>query len=190
MNCQIIGRRLLVPISDRSLMAILMISFSLFFLQICVFGQDDTEILAPPPLTLISKAEMTKLDDANGTKERTKTALALMDTRLATAESLLEKNDFNGIFKELGAFQGLLDNQLDYLIRRDNDSGRILDNFKRLEIGLRRFTSRVESLRREMPYRYEPFVRSVGKYLRDARSKALEPLFSDTVVRTPKALIN
>jgi hypothetical protein len=185
MKCPIISRRLLVPINDRRLAAVLMIPFFLFLLQICAFGQDDQDIMAPPPLTLISKAEQAKLDGAKGTKDRTKAALALMDTRLATAESLLAKNDFYGIFQELGAFQGLLDNQLDYLIKRDNDSGRILDNFKRLEIGLRGFTPRIESLRREMPYRFEPFVRSVGKYLRDARSKALEPLFSDTVVRTP-----
>ena len=184
-RCSIFGRRLRVPINERSLMAILMIPFFLCFLQICALGQDDTEILAPPPLSVISKAERTKLDEANGVKDRTKTALSLMDSRLATAESLLPKNDFDGIFQELGAFQGLLDNQLDYLIKRDNDSRRILDNFKRLEIGLRGFTPRIESIRREMPYRFEPFVRSVGKYLRDARSKALEPLFSDTVVRTP-----
>lgn len=185
MKGSIIKRSLLVPVNDRRLAAVLMIPFFLLFLQICAFGQDDQEIMAPPPLTLISKPEMAKLDAAKGVKDRTKVSLELMDTRLATAESLLAKNDFNGIFQELGAFQGLLDNQLEYLIKRDNDSGRILDNFKRLEIGLRGFTPRVESLRREMPYRYEPFVRSVGKYLRDARSKALEPLFSDTVVRTP-----
>lgn len=173
------------PIDSRTLTVMLIVPFLLLFLQICAFGQDDQEIMAPPPLTLISKPEMAKLDAAKGVKDRTKVSLELMDTRLATAESLLAKNDFNGIFQELGAFQGLLDNQLEYLIKRDNDSGRILDNFKRLEIGLRGFTPRVESLRREMPYRYEPFVRSVGKYLRDARSKALEPLFSDTVVRTP-----
>lgn len=176
---------MLDPFCDRRILGLLMIPIFLLFLQVCTYGQDDQDILAPPPLKFISKEEKAKLEESKNVKDRTKTALTLMDTRLATAESLMAKNDFNGIFQELGAFQGLLDNQLDYLIRRDNDSGRILDNFKRLEIGLRGFTARIETIRREMPYRFEPFVRSVGKYLRDARSKALEPLFSDTVVRTP-----
>ena len=90
------------------------------------------------------------------------------------------------MFTELGGFQGLLDNTLEFLIRGDNDSDRVLNNLKRFEIGLRGFVPRIEVVRRELPVRYEPYVRSVIRYIRDARSKALEPLFGEPQLRESK----
>ena len=180
-------RRLSGTVKARRWLVVFAVPFLFGMLPATAAAQDDIEITAPPPLQFISKDERTRLDAAKGVKDRTKLALSLMETRIGAAEKLLETKDFDGIYQELGAFQGLLDDQLNYMIKLDNDSRRTLDNFKRLEIGLRGFTPRIESLRREMPYRFEPFVRNVGKFLRDARSKALEPLFSDTVVRTPNS---
>jgi len=37
-----------------------------------------------------------------------------------------------------------------------------------------------------VPLRYEDYIRKLIKVLRDARTKATEPLFSDKVVKTPK----
>src|SRR4051794_3999248 len=150
-----------------------------------VRAQGD-EITFPPPVRVASKAEREKLATAKSIKDRTRIALELMEIRLAAAEKSVAATDFDGLYRELGCFEGILDDQLDYMIRTDNDSGRALDNFKRLEIGLRTFTPRIESIRRELPLRYEPYVRSVGRSIRDARSKALEPLFSDTVIHLPK----
>ena len=147
---------------------------------------DDQNELAPPPLKLVSKDEKVKLDSDHDPKSRTKLAIELMNARILTAEKLVAATDFDGVFRELGCFEALLDNQLEFLIRNDNDSGRVLDNFKRLEIGLRGYGPRIEAIRRDLPSRYEPFVRSVGKYIRDARTKTLDPLFSDTVVRQPE----
>ena len=47
---------------------------------------------------------------------------------------------------------------------------------------LRGFAPRLGLLRREIPAEYDYYVRVLIKYLRDARSKAIEPLFGDTVV--------
>ncbi|MEP6947020.1 MAG: hypothetical protein ABJA02_13955 [Acidobacteriota bacterium] len=165
----------------------------LIVLATCLFtsnavAQYDPNETAPPPVKVVSKIEKSKLSSAKDIKERTKFALELMDTRISTAEQSLKSKNFDDVFSELGFFQGLLDDQLSFMIRTDNDSGRALDNFKRLELGLRGFSPRIETIRRELPLRYEPFVRSVGKYLRDARTKALEPLFSDTVVRVPNPI--
>lgn len=161
-----------------------------FVLYLCLFAslanaQDDPDDTAPPPLKIISKIEKSRLASCKDIKERTKAALELMNARLAAAELLVKANNFGDVLRELGAFTGLLDDQLEYMIRTDNDSGRALDNFKRLEIGLRGFMPRIETIRREVPLNFEPYARNLGKYLRDARSRALEPLFSNTVVREP-----
>ncbi|MEK7855704.1 MAG: hypothetical protein AAB288_06415, partial [Acidobacteriota bacterium] len=60
--------------------------------------------------------------------------------------------------------------------------GKVLNNFKRLEIGLRQFRPRLELIRRGIPSEYEPYLRSLIQYVRDARAKAVEPLFGDSVV--------
>jgi hypothetical protein len=155
-------------------------------LSTAALAQTDADLTYPPPVRLASKAEQEKLATAKSIKDRTRLALEMMETRLASAERFATATDFDSLYRELGFFEGVLDDQLDYMIRTDNDSGRSLDNFKRLEIGLRGFTTRIESIRRELPLRYEPFVRSVGRTVRDARSRALEPLFSDTVLPEAK----
>ena len=171
--------------SGRAISVLFITLVVLLLVSAPTFAQDDPDEVAAPPLKLISKEEKSRLTSARDLKERTKVAVELLTSRISTAEKLLAAGNFEGVFSELGVFQGLLDDHLEFMIRRDNDSGRALDNFKRFEIGLRSFMPRIEAIRRDMPSRFEPFVRSVGKYVRDARSKALEPLFSDTVVRSP-----
>jgi hypothetical protein len=148
-----------------------------------VAGQDViSDEIAPPPLRLISQDEKNKLSAETHVKRRTKRALELMDARLMQSEALSTAHDYDQMFVELGAFHGLMDDMLAFLDDKDKDSGKVLNNFKRFEIGLRRFTPRLEVLRRELPIRYEMYVRSLLKNLRAARAKAIEPLFDDTVV--------
>ena len=151
-------------------------------------AQDDQPDLAPPPLKVISKDERTRLDGETDVKSRTKLALEMMNFRLAAAERLGTGEDYDGVFRELGIFHALMDNSLDYLLKRDAGSGKVLDNFKRLEIGLRAFGPRLETLRRDVPLRYEDYLRRLIKYVRDARSKAIDPQFADTVL--PKTKTN
>lgn len=151
-----------------------------------VSAQDDPNDLAPPPLKAISKDERTRLTGETNVKSRTVLALGLMTARLSAAEKFSSEENFDAMFTELGGFQGILDNTLEFLIRSDNNSDRVLNNFKRFEIGLRGFVPRIEVVRRELPVRYEPYVRSVIRYIRDARSKALEPLFGEPQLRESK----
>lgn len=137
---------------------------------------------APPPLRLVSKGELTRLEAAKSVKERTKYALELMDARLTKAEELIKGDGLDEMYAELGGFHGLMDNTLDFLDESDKDSRKVLSNYKRFEIGLRKFRPRLELIRREIPLRYEPYVRNLIGYVRDARAKAVEPLFGDTVL--------
>ncbi len=138
--------------------------------------------LAPPPLKIVSKAEQERLDKETDTKARTKRVLELMTARLASAERLRAAGDYDGVFRELGFFHGLMDDGISYLNKRNTGSGKVLDNYKRLEIALRSFVPRLETLRREIPLTHEDYVRKLLIYVREARTKATEPLFADTVI--------
>lgn len=158
---------------------------SLFSAPVIAQGEDTTE-LAPPPLKILSRQERSQLEAEDNLKDRTKLALSLMNLRLGTAEKLYVNGDYEGTYRELGGFHALMDESLDFLHDRDSRSGKVLDNFKRVEIALRGFAPRLEGIRREMPLRYEDYVRKLIKYVREARTKATEPLFADTVVPTRK----
>ncbi|MEP6787435.1 MAG: hypothetical protein ABJB40_03325 [Acidobacteriota bacterium] len=167
----------------------LVLYFFLFTFAFClvVSAQDDPNDLAPPPLKLISKDERARLDSETDVKSRTKLELEMMNLRLAEAEKLNASENYDGVFRELGAFHGLMDDGLDYLIKRDTGSGKVLDNFKRLEIALRGFGPRLEVIRRDLPIKYEDYLRRLIKYVRDARSKAIDPQFGYTVLPGQKS---
>ncbi len=148
-----------------------------------IHGQDPVDLPAPPPLTFLSAAERNRLESTTNVKERTKLALGLMDARLKAAEGFKSQEDFRPMFDQLGYFQALVNNTLVFLTRDKTDNGKILNNLKRLEIGLRGFMPRLESIRRDLPLEYEQYVRNLMKYLRESRTRAVEPLFGNSVLR-------
>lgn len=166
--------------------------FLLILLLACAFavtiaGQNVVEDgIAPPPLRLITQAEKNKLDAEKDIKRRTRLGLELMDERLKQAETSDTADDHDRMFVELGGFHGLMDNMFDFLNKSDKDSGKVLNNFKRFEIGLRNFTPRLEMIRRDLPIKYEHYVRILIRNLRATRAKAIEPLFDDSVLPAKK----
>lgn len=157
---------------------------ALAILSVAVVAQDDDDDVAPPPLKILSADEKAKLAAVSEVKQRTKLALDLMEIRMKQSEAFDAKENWDQMFVELGAFQGLMDDMLEFLTKSDKDNKKVLNNFKRFEIGLRMFTPRLELVRSHLPIRYELYVRNLIKNLRAARSKAIEPLFDDTVVPT------
>jgi archaellum component FlaC len=164
--------------------------FSLFLFCFCVttFAQEEQmpDDVAPPPLYIISKQEKSSLDAETDISERTKLSLELMETRLKNAEDLTARNLYGEMSNELGSFNALMDNTLFFLNKNDNGHGKVLNNYKRLELSLRKFMTRLELIRRELPFKFEFYVRKLIKSVRETRSKAVEPMFSDTVVRDTK----
>jgi hypothetical protein len=143
---------------------------------------DDAPDGYPPPLKIIPKDEKNRLSGETDPKRHTVLALELTDTHLAKAEELNAKNDFAHMYAELGAFNAVIDEVLQFIARNDDGGGRILNSSKRLEIGLRSYAPRLETIRRDLPSNYEPYVKSLIKTIRDARSKAVEPFFGTSVV--------
>ncbi|MEO8073499.1 MAG: hypothetical protein ABI686_09645 [Acidobacteriota bacterium] len=164
--------------------------FSYFLLFTCCFllsvpsfaQEEEPQMTAPPPLKAISKEEKSQLNAETDVKRHTKLALGLMSVRLTSAENFNNQQQYIPMFNELGAFHALVDDTLDYLKSNDTDSGKVLNNFKRLEMSLRGFAPRLELIRRDLPLKYELYVRKLIIYMREARTKAVEPLFSNSVV--------
>jgi hypothetical protein len=157
----------------------------LFLVHCCsglAFAQGAVDDVAPPPMRIISKEESSQLEAVKDVKKRTKLALEFMDLRLKRAETLYSQEQYDEMFKELGGFHGLMDNTLAFLDKGNENNRKVLNNYKRFEIGLRELRPRLELIRREVPSNYELYVRNLIIYLRDARSKAVEPLFGDTVI--------
>ena len=149
-------------------------------------GDEDIDFdpdAAPPPVRAMSTYERNQLDAQQGLKDRTKLALALMSSRLSKAEELNAKNEHTAMYSELGGFHALMDDTLDFLEASPRKE-KTLDNLKRFEMTLRGFAPRLVMIGRESPPEYDHYVRVLLKYLRDARSKAIEPLFGNQVVPT------
>jgi hypothetical protein len=167
----------------KSLISALFLLLAVYCSQVSVSAQENEQKdTAPPPLKILSKEETRQLNAESDVKKRTKLALNLMEIRLKKAEDLNSQQRFSEMFEELGGFHALVDRSLEFLDRNDNGGGKVLSNFKRLEMSLRAFLPRLEIIRRDLPERYEFYVRELGKSIRNARSRAIDPMFSETVV--------
>lgn len=161
-----------------------------FFLMLTAFcslltihaQQEKPKDLVPPPLALISDAEKENLEAESDMKKRTQLALVLMDARVKKAEELSAQKKFEESLNELGAFQALISNTLKFLNRNNSGSRKVLNNYKRFEISLRDYFPRLELMRREMPIKYGYHVRTLMKFVRDARTSATDPIFGETVL--------
>ena len=138
--------------------------------------------LAPPPVKVISKEELSALGGLNDVKDRTKLAIDLMEARLKKAETLNTSESYTDCLNELGSFNALMNDTLKFLNRNDDGRGKVLTTFKKFELALRTFMPRIELIRRELPDDFEFHVRSLLRTVRDTRAKAVEPFFSTTVV--------
>ena len=146
-------------------------------------AQDDKpEDLVPPPLAIVSKGEKSQLEAESDAKKHTQLSIELMDARLIKATELSSKNQYKESLDELGAFQALLRNAFNFLKRNNNGSKKILNNYKKFEISLRGFMPKLEIIRRDMPIKYGYHVRTLMKFVREARANAVEPLFDDSVL--------
>lgn len=163
--------------------AFIPVAFLIFFTSTAFAQVDKYEVDdAPPPLKLIAETERKQLSAAKDVKDRTKLALELMQARLTAATAKSEATDYTSMFTELGAFHAIMDDMLAYLDRFSQDRNARLNNFKRLEIGLRRMNPQIDLLRRNAPPERERYLFYLSRNVRDARARAIEPQFSNTVV--------
>lgn len=160
--------------------------FLLLSIAATAFGQEpvtpfeDDDV--PPPTIALSKTEAAQLKTEIDLKERTILCLQFANSRLQQAETLTTNADFQNALSELGGYQAVIDDSLSYLKNLKNDSKKVRDNVKRLEIALRGHAPRLETIRRSTPFQYALRLKPILNFAREARSRALNLFFSDTVV--------
>lgn len=136
----------------------------------------------PPPMKFVSRSERTQLSATRDAKSRTRTAITMAEARLARAEQLTAGQQFEAASAELGIYQGLVDDALDYLdgVAAKKKSR---DIYKNLELSLRAHCARIEAIRRMTPAEYAVHVKAICEHARNARSEALNAFYGDTVIR-------
>src|SRR4051812_38724359 len=100
-------------------------------------AQDDPGV--PPPSIVVSKEDKLRLEAKTRIKDRTKLALEMMDMHISAAERFGSDQNYARAYGEFGVFHGLLEHLVNFLERSDRGESKMLDEFKRLDIALRRF---------------------------------------------------
>lgn len=140
-----------------------------------------TPLPAPPPLRLVPREERSQLEAARDAKARTKLSLELAESRLARAEQLTSAQQFESAARELGIYQGLLEDALRFL-KSQKEQKKLRDTYKRFELALRAHAMRLETMRRTTPSEHSINIRTITEYTKDVRGEALNGFFGDTVI--------
>lgn len=147
-------------------------------------GQDNHLPLIsapPPPMKFVSRNERTLLSAARDVKARTRATIELAEARLSRAEQLTAGQQYEAASAELGIYQGLVEDALDYLEGAEPKKQR--DVYKRLELALRTHGARLESIRRVTPSDYAVHIKAICECARNARTEALNAFYGDTVIQ-------
>ena len=138
---------------------------------------------APPPMVYIPQEMRTRLMSARDEKARTRLSLELAEARLARAEQQTGAGQFNPAAADLGVYQALMEEAIQYLQRAGGGANRPRDLFKHIEQALRKHAARVEAMRRMTPSEYSGNLLALIKLMRELRTESVEAFYSDTVVR-------
>lgn len=141
-----------------------------------------TPLPAPPPLKLVPREDRAQLESARDAKARARLSVELAELRLQRAESLTRSQQYESAARELGIYQGILDNTLRYL-KDQKEQKKLRDVYRRFEISLRAHGSRLETIRRSTPSEYAFNVKTITDYTKSLRGEALNGFYGDTVIR-------
>ncbi len=144
------------------------------------------QLTAPPPLKIVSREERARIDGADDSKARVRITIELAELRLAKAEVLTNDHDFEGSAGELGKYEALIDDALDYLSPMMRDKNKTRDLYKRLELALRAHGPRLTAIRRSTPLEYAVWIKELEEFARKGRTEALNSFYGHTVFREPQ----
>jgi hypothetical protein len=141
-----------------------------------------TPLPAPPPLRLVPRDDRAQLDAARDVKARMRLSVELAEARLARAEQMTSSQQFEAASRELGIYQGILDDALRFL-KVQKEQKKLREAYKRFEITLRAHGSRLETMRRTTPSEYAFNIKTITDYTKTLRGEALNGFYGDTVIR-------
>lgn len=145
-----------------------------------------TPLPAPPPIKIITKEERMQLDRAGDSKARVRTTIELAAARLTRAEQLTKQSNYDAAGAEVGSYEALMQDALDFLSGLKRDSNKTRDLYKRLELALRAHGPRLTTMRRETPLEHAVWLKKVEDFARAGRTEALNSFYGHTVVREPQ----
>jgi hypothetical protein len=142
-----------------------------------------TPLPAPPPMKIISKEERAQIDQAGDSKARVRTTLDLAALRLTRAEQLAKQSNYDAALTEVGSYEALIQDILDFLNAMKRDSNKTRDLCKRVELALRAHGPRLTTMRRETPLEFAVWIKKSEEFSRAARTEVLNTFYGHTVVR-------
>jgi hypothetical protein len=140
-----------------------------------------TPLPAPPPLKLVPRAERSQLEAARDAKARTRLSVELAEARLMRAEQMTSAQQFESAARELGIYQGLIEDALRFL-KDQKEQKKLRDIYKRFEITLRGHAIRLETMRRTTPSEYSVNIKTITDYTKGVRGEALNGFYGDAVI--------
>ena len=146
-----------------------------------------TPLTAPPPFKMIVKEERAALDaNVNDPKKRLKLTIEFAGGHLTNAEQHTSRENYEAASTEVGMYQALIENALQFLSTFKRDSNKTRDLYKRLELSLRADGPRLTAMRRTTPLEFAVWIKKVEDFARDGRTEALNSFYGHTVVREPQ----
>jgi len=142
-----------------------------------------TPLPAPPPIKIITKEERAQIDSAGDSKARVRTTLDLAALRLTRAEQLAKQTNYDDALAEVGSYEALIQDILDFLNGMKRDSNKTRDLCKRVELALRAHGPRLTTMRRETPLEFAVWIKKSEEFARSARTEVLNTFYGHTVVR-------
>lgn len=143
-------------------------------------AQDEEPLdVAPPPAKLLLAEDKKQIDTEKNIKRQVEISLKLLEEKLKSAEDLANQQNYRATLDQLGTYQALIEYMLKLFEKYDKQDGRFFNAIKDFEIALRKQTPRLELIRREIPYRYGWYVQKLIRFVREARSKTIEPMLLD-----------
>jgi hypothetical protein len=142
-----------------------------------------TPLPAPPPIKVITKEERAQIDGAGDSKARVRTTLDLAAIRLTRAEQLAKQTNYDDALAEVGSYEALIQDILDFLNGMKRDSNKTRDLCKRVELALRAHGPRLTTMRRETPLEFAVWIKKSEEFSRAARTEVLNTFYGHTVVR-------
>lgn len=141
-----------------------------------------TTLPAPPPLRLVPRDERVSLAAARDVKARMRLSVELAEARLARAEQMTSSQQYESASRELGIYQGILDDALHFL-KDQKEQKKLRDIYKRFEMALRSHAVRLETMRRTTPSEYAFNIKTITEYTKNLRGEALNGFYGDNVIR-------
>jgi len=105
---------------------------------------------------------------------------------LTRAEQLAKQTNYDDALAEVGSYEALIQDILDFLNGMKRDSNKTRDLCKRVELALRAHGPRLTTMRRETPLEFAVWIKKSEEFSRAARTEVLNTFYGHTVVRDEK----